>query len=31
AERPGEICASQVDAQALVAALKTDAIITIAA
>jgi len=31
AERPGEICASQVDAQALVAALKTGAIITIAA
>ncbi|MBZ9740890.1 MULTISPECIES: PTS glucitol/sorbitol transporter subunit IIA [unclassified Mesorhizobium] len=31
AERPGEICASPVDAQALVAALKTDAIITIAA
>ncbi|MBZ9796405.1 PTS glucitol/sorbitol transporter subunit IIA [Mesorhizobium sp. ES1-4] len=31
AERPGEICASQVDTQALVAALKTDAIITIAA
>ncbi|WP_457151133.1 PTS glucitol/sorbitol transporter subunit IIA [Mesorhizobium sp. P5_C1] len=31
AERPGEICASQVDAQALVAALKTGAVITIAA
>jgi PTS system glucitol/sorbitol-specific IIA component len=31
AERPGEICASQVDPQALVAALKTGAIITIAA
>jgi PTS system glucitol/sorbitol-specific IIA component len=31
AERPGEICASQVDTKALVAALKTDAIITIAA
>ena len=30
AERPGEICASQVDTKALVAALKTDAIITIA-
>ncbi|MER9295179.1 PTS cellobiose transporter subunit IIB [Mesorhizobium sp. M0621] len=31
AERPGEICASPVDTQALVAALKTGAIITIAA
>lgn len=31
AERPGEICASQVDAEALVAALTTGAIITIAA
>ncbi|MFD2053523.1 PTS glucitol/sorbitol transporter subunit IIA [Mesorhizobium calcicola] len=31
AERPGEICASQVDAEALVAALKTGAVITIAA
>ena len=31
AERPSEICASQVDAQALVAALTTGAIITIAA
>ena len=31
AERPGEICASQVDAKALVAALTTGAIITIAA
>ncbi len=31
AERPGEICASQVDTEALVAALKTGAIITIAA
>ena len=31
AERPGEICASQVDSQALVAALKTGVIITIAA
>jgi len=30
AERPGEICASEVDAEALVAALKTGAIITIA-
>ena len=31
AERPGEICASQVDTQALVAALTTGALITIAA
>lgn len=31
AERPGEICASEIDPAALVAALKTDAIITIAA
>jgi glucitol/sorbitol PTS system EIIA component len=31
AERPGEICASKVDHESLVAALKTDAIITIAA
>ena len=31
AERPGEICASEVDAQALVSALAVGAIITIAA
>jgi len=31
AERPGEICASEVDGAALVAALKTDASIIIAA
>ena len=31
AERPGEICASAVSAEALVDALKTDAVITIAA
>lgn len=31
AERPGEICASEVDGEALVAALKTDAWIIIAA
>ncbi len=31
AERPGEICASEVDTDALVAALETGAIITIAA
>ncbi|MER8574301.1 PTS cellobiose transporter subunit IIB [Mesorhizobium sp. M1338] len=31
AERPGEICASPVDPEALVAALKTGTIITIAA
>lgn len=30
AERPGEICASPLDAQALVAALQTGAVITIA-
>jgi glucitol/sorbitol PTS system EIIA component len=31
AERPGEICATEVDSDALVGALKTDARITIAA
>ncbi len=31
ADRPGEICALPVDAQALIEALKTDAIITVAA
>jgi PTS system glucitol/sorbitol-specific IIA component len=31
AERPGEICASAVDAQALVGALKTGAVIVVAA
>lgn len=31
AERPGELCASEVDPQALVAELKTDAVIVIAA
>ena len=31
ADRPGEICASAVDPQALIEALKTDAIITVAA
>src|SRR5262249_11776845 len=31
AERPGEICASEISGELLVAALRTDAIITIAA
>jgi PTS system glucitol/sorbitol-specific IIA component len=31
AERPGEICASEVDGETLVAALRPGAVITIAA